>query len=521
MSEQSSNYWLNGVLDKIEEKYPEGEVLVSSGIAPSADYHLGHFREILSANMIKVGLEQRGRSCKHLHIVDNFDPLRKRYEFLPEEFEKYVGWPVCLVPDPEDCHDSYAEHYFQKFFVWVEEMELELEVLRSYEDLYQTGKLAPQIEEAIEKVDTIKVIFKKLSNRDLADDWMPLQILSSSNSFNDLQFVSLNKKDKTITATDGTEESQVSYAEGRVKLSWRLDWPARWQLLGVMVEPHGFQEHGAAGGSFPTGQAFAREVFGFEPPIAGFQYGHVHLPGDKFKMSSSKNNLVTPEQAFKIVPPELIRYFYARYPGKKRIDFDPGIGLIRMMDEYSQVDYAVRNGQGHEFEPAYKIANANTSKHSTSSVPYSHLVNLYQAALGDGQEVLKLLSKSGYEDQVKKQKAEILNELKYVENWLAEWAPEEVKFEIQEALPKIELSEVQTQFLADLAGGIAKAKKSSDGQYYHALIHEVRQKHNLSPGEAFKTVYSVLLGKESGPKAGWFLSILDKDFLLKRFRLVG
>jgi len=519
MTDIDARYWLNGVLDGVEEKYSDGEVIISSGISPSASYHLGHFRELLSANMIKVGLEMRGRKAKHLHVVDNFDPLRKRYDFLPEEFEKYVGWPVCLVPDPSKCHESYAEHYFQEFYHWIEVMELDLEVIRSYEDLYKNGKLIPQIEIAVEKTEIIKRIFKELSNRELKDDWAPIQILSDTNSYDEWKFVSINKAKGVVTASDGEKEHEVSYRDGKVKLNWRLDWPARWQQLGVMVEPHGYQEHGASGGSFQTGQAFAREVFEFEGPLAGFQYGHVHLPGDNIKMSSSKNNLITPEQAFKIVPPELVRYFYARYPGKKKIIFDPGLGLINMMDEYSLVDQAIRNGEGHEFEPAYNIANANTSKHATSSVPYSHLINVYQAALGDEEQVMKLLGKSGYEKQVKEQTEEIKSELKYVENWLKDWAPEDVKFELQNAIPKCDLTDEQKQFLLALAEGVEAANDNADGKFFHGLIHEKREKFGLEPVEAFKTVYNVLLDQDFGPKAGMFLSILDREFLVSRFKL--
>ena len=53
---------------------------------------------------------------------------------------------------------------------------------------------------------------------------------------------------------------------GGGKLTWRVDWPARWAMLGVSVEPFG-KDHATRGGSYDTGARIAREVFDYEPPL--------------------------------------------------------------------------------------------------------------------------------------------------------------------------------------------------------------------------------------------------------------
>jgi lysyl-tRNA synthetase class 1 len=35
--------------------------------------------------------------------------------------------------------------------------------------------------------------------------------------------------------------------------------------------------------------------------------------------------------------------------------------------------------------------------------------------------------------------------------------------------------------------------------------------------DLFKSIYISLLGQNSGPRAGWFLSSFEKEFLVKRF----
>jgi lysyl-tRNA synthetase class 1 len=58
---------------------------------------------------------------------------------------------------------------------------------------------------------------------------------------------------------------------------------------------------------------------------------------------------------------------------------------------------------------------------------------------------------------------------------------------------------------------------SSDGQAMHEAIYAALTAAEIKPGEAFKAIYRVILGQDSGPKAGWFLASLDREWLIKRF----
>ena len=56
-----------------------------------------------------------------------------------------------------------------------------------------------------------------------------------------------------------------------------------------------------------------------------------------------------------------------------------------------------------------------------------------------------------------------------------------------------------------------------DAESIHNAIYESSEKQNMQIKIAFKTIYQIILGQEKGPRAGYFLSNLDKDFVLKRF----
>jgi len=513
------NYWLDMVVDQIIERFPDGEIIVSSGISPSASYHIGHFREVLTADGLAWAIRQRGRKARHIHFVDNFDPLRKRYEFLPEEYENYVGWPICLIPAPDGSDKSYATYFSEEFQKQAAKMGVEMEVVYSYEDQYENGKMVPMIEKAVEHGAKIREIFERVANRKLPDDWMPIQILSDSKSFNEWRYRSIDTAKKVIGYTDQNgQEGEVSYADGRVKLNWRLDWPARWALWGVQVEPYG-KEHATKGGSYDTGAEFVRAVFDAEAPFP-LPYDTINLVGDNKKMSSSLGNLVTPAEALEIMPPEILRYFVYRNLPKRVLYFDKGLGLYNLIDEFAKAEEAVQAGEYHEFGEAYKVAAAISGERTITSIPFNHLVSVYQAARGDEQTIIDILNRTGYEKVVTDHTDVLKREIPYVANWLDEYAPESVKFTVQEKVPDVVLGDEQQQFVSTLADKLAAAGEL-DGQAMHDTIYAAKEEAGVQPGQAFKAIYGLLLGKESGPKAGWFLSSLDRDWLVKRLRKEG
>lgn len=503
MSHPESRFWLDVAVGRILEAQPAGEIIVSSGISPSASYHIGHYPEVLLAEALAWGLRQQGRSVRHLHVVDNMDPLRKRYDFLPEEYEQYVGWPICLVPSPYD-EGTYADYFYYQFEQYYEPMQIAPDaIVRSYEDLYRSGVMAEQIERVLERLPEVKQIFAEFE-REVPADWTPIQVLGEDNVFYNARPDTWDKSARTIEG--------VSYVDGGAKLNWRLDWPARWSALEVDVEPFNVHEHGAAGGSYDTGVEFARRIFDTEPPIPGARYQNIHLAGDPKKMSASKGNVITPEQALQLLPPSILRYFIVKSRPEKPRDFDPYDKLVHLIDEYKQVEAAVAAGEEHEFQEAYRFATVGDR---ITVVPFSHLAAVYQAALGDIDTMVEILARTGYEVD----REALAAEVGYVAHWLEHYASDNVRFRLQDELSDTSaLTEEQIAFLADLADSVA-GQEELEAEWVHQTIHEHKDRHGLSARQAFGAVYWMLFGKQSGPKLGWYLATLDRDWLVMRLRL--
>lgn len=516
METAKSKYWLDIACQQIQAAHPSGELIVESGHSPSGNYHVGFLREAMIASAIAGKLQEQGRQAKHVDFVDDFDVFRKLPANVPSEWEQYIGQPLRLVPDPfGDCHDSYADHFLAGLYESLAALGAEFESMRSFDE-YRKGTFTTSIELSLSKLDQAKEIIAEVSHRQLDDDWSPVQILSQENSLRDWRYTGWDQDKQTVQykSADG-QTGEVSYADGRVKLDWRLDWPARWALLKISAEPFG-RDHASKGGSYETGSVLVREIFGGQAPLA-VPYEFVNLVGQNKKMSKSAGNVITPADALEIMPPEIVRYFLGKARPAKTLFFDSGIGLYNLIDEFARVEADIRADRPNEFGEAYQFASSGKTKQTISSVPFSHLVAVYQAAQSQSDQVFKLLERTGYESTVKTERPVIESELIFVKNWLDKYAPVEVKFNVQKTLPQVELSDTQAKFL----DGLATKLETMDplvAQAIHETVYEVKDAVGLGTGEAFQAIYRIILGQDSGPKAGWFLATFDRDWLIRRLR---
>lgn len=477
---ETSKYWLDIVATEISKAHPRGEIIVASGVSPSGPYHVGTLREVMTADAIAYVLRQSGRMAKHLHFCDDLDPLRKIPAGIDKKFEKFIGQPYSEIPDPLQCHKTYADHFLKEFLEVTKPLKFDMEVVRAHEQ-YKAGKFKGAIKAVREKVDDIREIITRISGRELPSDWLPIQ----------------------------------SYENGLETLNWRLDWPARWSIWKVGAEPFG-RDHASKGGSYDTGKELVRDIFGGKAPYP-IPYEFINLKGETKKISASAGG-ITPKEVLDVIPAEILRYFVLRSRPERTLYFDPGIGIYNLIEEYSKIEQAIQSGEDHEFRRAYEVASGETKERTISSVPFTHLVSIFQAAQGDLKLGQDMLARTGYEETAKEEQAVLKREWQFVKNWLAKYAPEEVKFEVQKQLPKVQLTAPEKQFLFDLADGLEE-NTDLNGQGIHDLVYACREKADLKPYEAFRAIYRVLLGKDSGPRAGWFLETLDRKFVLNRLRL--
>lgn len=515
MNDTQSSYWVDIVCDAIESKHPTGDLRVCSGISPSGPYHIGHTREVLTADAVLRGLIKRGRKVDHIHFVDDFDALRKRYPYLPERYEDEVGKPLYLVPAPDGKSESYADQYFGEYEKAIGQLGVEMTVVRIHQE-YQKGTFSPYIAKSLEKRNEIASILETVSGRAVEEDWQPIQILdTSNNNLRSAKFIGFDKVSGKVNylGSDG-QEYQADINKGQVKLDWRVHWPAWWSIWGNQVEGFG-REHATKGGSYDTGVEIAKQIFNIEAPYP-VPYETINLKGETKKMSSSLGNLVSIKDALSVIPPEVLRYFTFKSRPERQLFFDTGLGLYNLMDEYAKTESETLAGNSPEFKEAWQISSLSGKDHVISTIPFSHLVSCYQAARGDTEEILALLNRSGHEKAVSTQITAIEKELVYLKKWLEDYAPENIKFEVLTTVPAIVLNTVQKEFLNQLVEKLSTIDFSAE--VIHSTIYDVAVSSELGGKEAFTLIYRAFIGKDSGPRAGYFLSSLGKDFVMKRLK---
>ncbi|MES2971536.1 MAG: lysine--tRNA ligase [Patescibacteria group bacterium] len=506
--------WLNKLVDEIVARKPEGEILVESGASPSGTYHFGHLREIVTCDAIVLALRQRGREARHIHFVDNLDALRKIPANIPAEFEKYLGKPLCDTPAPDGSDRSYADYFLQGLLDSAQGLGIEVEIIYSHQK-YRSGFFIPAIEKTLDNVDKVRNVLETVGGRQLDEFWSPIQVMEDG-YLKSRTFVNIDKAQKTLTYKDRDgNEHETSYAAGEVKLDWRVDWAARWWLLDVDVEPFG-RDHATKGGSYDTGAAIDRDIFEIPGPIP-VPYDFINLAGDNKKMSASRGTGIEAAEVIKVLPAEVVRFFILRYPPNKRLYFDQVQGTIQLVDEFAEL--AAKPDKTEAENLLIYLCTRGLDHKTVSRVPFSHLVTSYQAALKDADNTIQIAKRTEHAVIVGEDAEIIKNELKFIDEWLKNWAPEDVKFELLEKLDASMLSDVQKQYLSQLADKIAGAPEDADGEWFHKAIYEFKDYIELAPKELFTTLYQVIIGKDSGPRAGWFLSLLPRDWLIKRLRM--
>jgi lysyl-tRNA synthetase class 1 len=282
-----------------------------------------------------------------------------------------------------------------------------------------------------------------------------------------------------------------------------VDWPARWWVLGVTVEPFG-KDHSSKGGSYDTGMRIVREVFGAEPPFP-IPYEWIGLKG-MGDMSSSKGNVVSVADALQVVPPDVLRYMVLRTRPTKAITFDPGLPLLSLIDEYDDAEAKNRDDRS--------IALSRASGWKAVGVPFKHLVLVLQIAGFDVERALDILRSNGYTDL---DREAVASRFAYAKRWLERFAPEESKFALAPELPPEAraLDASQREFLRKLAGRLTPG---ATGETVHALVYDLAKEFPDSPpAKLFEAIYLALVGRTRGPRAGAFIAFVGADFVKKRF----
>ncbi len=485
----------------------------------SGRVHVGSMRGVAVHGLISEVLAEYGVANGFRFELNDFDPFDSIPSYLAAgKLKEYLGKPLYAVPSPESGFTNYAEYFGAEFI----EVHKKAGFMPSYyraTELYRSGEMDALIKTALERTSDIRRILKEVSGSEKDESWLPVSIVcekcgkmmtTSAYDYDGetVGYVCNRNLDETKSCGHA---GRAAPWKGTAKLFWKVDWAAKWVAQGVDIEGGG-KDHSTKGGSRDVANHISREIFDYEPPF-DIPY-EFFLVGGK-KMASSKGRGASAKEMSDLFPAEIFRLVLIGKDIREQIDVDPsGESVPRLYDWYDELAEGMREGKADDYSRLYALCELPENRAGLSA-PWqmrfrevAFIVQMPHLSLADEAARAKGSALTEGEESALSERA------RYAKFWLATYAPEEFKYELQEEMPSVELSDVQKNALSALADFFQSAERT--GEELHLRLHELKMEIPIQPKELFQAIYRIFLNRDSGPKAGWFLAGLPRDFVITR-----
>ena len=512
-------FWADEIIEDIGKKLPKDSYLITDWKTPSGHAHFGSLRGPLIHDVIRRGLNDKGKTAIFRFGIDDFDPMDGLPVYIDQSFIQYMGMPLNTIPAPDGKSQSFADQYANEFRSVIDSLGGKVEFVSVFK-AYKEGRYNEAIKIALDHASEIRIIYKEVSGSNKGDDWYPLQVVCPKcGKIGTTKVIGWDGKEVEFVCEEKLVEwaqgcghkGKISPFDGNGKLLWKVEWPSKWFVFHSEIEGEG-KDHSASGGSRDVANRIYREVFKKEPPY-DIPYEHLLIGGAK--MSSSKGLGVTAYDMLDLLPANILRFMFTRTKAKRALEFNPeGDTIPLVYDEYDRCSAIFIEDPDSDLGRAFYYAEIDPEKNQpTYLLRFSKIAYMLQMPRVD---ILEYAKKEKASDLTDIEIKEIENRIQIAKKWLDKFAPESFKFNITEDLPEQakKLSSIQKEFLAKILLSIQE--KEYSGEELHHEIHNIKKEIQIDPKEAFSAIYLSFIGKDSGPQAGWLLASLEKNMVIKR-----
>jgi lysyl-tRNA synthetase class 1 len=525
--EEKSLFWADQLADEIirrkrfhylEKPVPKfAKFTVKTSASLSGVLHIGRLSDTIRGESVSRAIKEAGRKAEIIWVAEDMDPLRKIPKGLPESYSKYIGTPVTSVPDPHGCHKSYAEHHVSAYVKVIDEFVSAGMPKYSMRKEYKSGSFSPYIRKLLDNREQIKAMLNRYRKEPLPRTWSPWQPICENcgkimtpavQRLEDgkVYYECRDYRFENHTAKGCGHKGVNDPLKGEGKLVWRSEFAAQWARWNVCSEGMG-KEYQVPGSAFWTNGEIAERILGFPMPVPIF-YEHLLINGEK--MSASKGNVIYPADWLKVAPPELLRFLYNKKLMKARsFSWSALPALYDDYDLHEKVYFGkaeVANGKEREhMKRLYEISQISSPKKS-AQIPFDFAAMVSQAFPDEKiSEAMEVFRSSGHlKGKIPQADAKRIKErLSYARIWVELHAPEHRIRLVEKPPAGLKLSAGQKKSMQELASLLGKKKLTQEE--LHGLFWEIAKRQGIKPQEFFSGVYSVLIGKDSGPKLAAFI----------------
>lgn len=504
--DKEGHLWVKNTADKIIETFPDMEVYTfAAGISPSGTVHFGNFRDVMTSVPLIKEMNERGLKTRFVFSWDDFDRFRKVPANVPPSFEKYIGLPLSVVPDPLGETESYAKHFEMEFEEAMKKLGIDMTYFYQTKE-YKSGRYDDSILMALENREKVaKTLLSLMSDKakglkgikedEYIKDYYPISVYSRFTGKDNTKVLSTDGPIITYLCRDTNKKDTIDLTKERnVKLQWKIDWPMRWREEKVVFEPGG-HDHASPGGSFDAASRIAREVFEINPPVfVGYEF--IGLRGLSSKMSGSSGLAISPGELLKIYQPQILKELYLRKSPSQKFDLAFDTEIFRQYDEYDR-----------------EYPNEN-------NIPFRQAVAFGEILQWDMDKIQEILDKAGFQ-YTKESVSERVERAKY---WLEKYNPEK-KIKIRDEVNTeyvISMNDESKSFVKELKNYLQDKKDLTIDNLTEILYNipkvgvEGNKELIQQKQKAFyKDLYNLLISVEKGPRLATFLYALDREKVLK------
>lgn len=508
--------WLDMVAHRMllrEEKIGrKTEILrTESGLGASGIPHVGSLGDAIRAYGVKLALETQGRKSEFIAFSDDMDGLRKVPGGMPDSLKKYLGHPVSSIPDPYNCHSSYAVHMNSLLREAMDKCGVTYNFHSATED-YRKGLFTDQIRKILNAADRIGKIVKEEVGQEKYTVILPyFPICGSCGKIYTTQAQKFDSStDKITYSCEGGEikgqslescgyKGEIDIKDGYGKLPWKAEFAARWDALKINFEAHGKELMD----SVRVNDRVCQEILGYPPPFHVRYELFLDKGGEKISKSKSALDVITPQTWFKYGPPASLNLLmFKRITGARNLSVEDIPTYVNELHDLEEVYIGLRKVADKKedaklrglYEYSYFLKPPTTP---SSHVPYNLLVYLTTVAPPEKRREYVESKLKEYGLLKTGLTPDIESDLNYATNWARDFKTI--------AQSTITLSGPHRLAVEDL---ISVVRSETDERIIQNTIFNLAKKYAIEPPEFFKTLYMLLLGAPRGPRLGPYIKAM-------------
>jgi lysyl-tRNA synthetase class 1 len=294
-------------------------------------------------------------------------------------------------------------------------------------------------------------------------------------------------------------KGEIDVLSGNGKLSWKVEFGARWHALDIRFEAYGKD----IADSVHVNDAICREIFNWEPPMH-VQYEMFVDRGGK-KISKSAGNVFTPQVWYRYGSvASLNLLIFKRFIGTKSGSVEDIPVHMNELDDLEDIYFNKKKIKDelerYKFRGLYEYSYLlNPPSQPEVHIPFNLMIKLAKnAPKGAEREFIKLkLQEYNYLEKTNKG---LENRIQKALNWIEDF---------EEEIPmSIDLTELERKAIQEI---VISLKNAISEEEYQSSVFMVSQKLGIKVRKLFPILYGILLGKPQGPRFGPYVSLMGKE----------